>query len=328
MTRRLFSLLAVLPVGLALVPSCARHADVWEGLGGPPRVVVSFAPLYSFVKSVGGDHVGVICLTTTTGPHDYQPSPRETVSVRHADLLVASGLGLDEKYSDTLFRSSGNPRLDFIILGKALPPRLLLDADHDEKEDKEAKDDKHDHAHGEHDPHVWLGIPQAVKMVEKVRDTLKKTDTDPQHAADYENNAKEYVKVLEALQTEGKASLADKKDKRLISFHDSLRYFADSFGVEIVDVIEEGPGVEPTSKKMKDLVDECLKKKIKYIAVEPQYPQTTSAKVLRETLKGKDLEVKLIEIDPLETADPAQLNAGWYVEKMKENLKVLAESLE
>ena len=35
-------------------------------------MVVSFAPLDSFVKSVGGKHVGVICLATTTGPHEYE----------------------------------------------------------------------------------------------------------------------------------------------------------------------------------------------------------------------------------------------------------------
>jgi hypothetical protein len=44
--------------------------------------------------------------------------------------------------------------------------------------------------------------------------------------------------------------------------------------------------------------------------------------------KDKDLEVKLVEIDPLETAEPGQVDAGWYVKKMKENLKVLADSLQ
>jgi len=328
MTRRLFLvfLLLVLPVGLALSPGCAKHGEVWESKKGERvRVVVSFAPLESFVTAVGGEHVEVICLATTTGPHDFQFNPRDTVSVRHADLLVANGLGLDP-FADKLRRNSGNDKLRFVEVGETLPAALLRAADHDEEEEKEGKD----HKHGEHDPHVWLGTPQAIKMVEKIRDELKETDPNKQHAADYDRNAKEYVKALEDLRKEGRASLAGKKDVRLISFHDSLRYFADSFGLKIVDVMEEGPGDEPTGKKMKKLVDECLKDKIKYIAVEPQYPKSTSAKVLVEELrkKDKDLEVKLIEIDPLETGEPGELDAGWYVKKMKENLKVLADSLQ
>ena len=58
--------------------------------------------------------------------------------------------------------------------------------------------------------------------------------------------------------------------------------------------------------------------------------RTTSARVLQEELQKKNHEVKLVEIDPLETADPKELEkdgAGWYEKKMRENLRRLAESL-
>lgn len=319
MTRRhLLSLmllvgLPVLPVLFLLVPGCAKHGDVWEGKGGPPRVVVSFAPLYSFVKSVGGDHVGVVCLATDTGPHEYKYNARDNISVRNADLLLALGLGLDEKYTDSLSRSSANSKLHFVILGKKLPKALLKKEEHK----------------NEYDPHVWLGIPQAIELVGLIRDELKAVDPDKGHAADYDHNAAAYIKELKELHAQGKKDLADKKDKRLISFHESLNYFADSFGLTIVDVIEVGPGVEPTGDWMKHLVDECVAKDIKYIAVEPQYPTGSSAKTLLKELdkKKKDFKVEMIEIDPLETADPDKLSAELYMETMKANLKTLAETL-
>src|SRR3712207_6159577 len=43
-------------------PGCGKISDDWDGQPGPPRVLTSFAPVYCFVKNVGGDQVGVLCL--------------------------------------------------------------------------------------------------------------------------------------------------------------------------------------------------------------------------------------------------------------------------
>jgi ABC-type Zn uptake system ZnuABC Zn-binding protein ZnuA len=132
------------------------------------------------------------------------------------------------------------------------------------------------------------------------------------------------------LQTDGEGMLKGAKDRKLISFHDSLRYFAKSYGLTIVDVIEMAPNVEATAPEMANLVKKCVEEKVHVIAVEPQYPKTTSARVLQDELKKKNHEVKLVEIDPLETAPKAELEkegARWYDRKMRENLKNLAESL-
>jgi ABC-type Zn uptake system ZnuABC Zn-binding protein ZnuA len=347
----LLSLLAVgVVAALGLTQSgCSKHADVWEGKGGPPRVVVSFAPLDSFVKAVGGDHVGVICLATTTGPHDYDYSEAEKVSVRHADLLLGIGLGLDDSFAPKLFNASGNSKLRFVKLGESLPAGMLRKAeDEDEKEKKDekgkkdekeekGKDARHEHEHGEYDPHVWLGIDQAVKMVEKIRDEL--SDLDKTHKEEYARNAEAYIKTLNELKKQGREELKDKKDKRLISLHDSLEYFADTYGLEIVGVVEVLPGDEPDSAKRKELVDRCLKDKVKYIAIEEQYP-SKAAEAIRDEVQSKakkradkdpsfkDYKIKLIKIDPLETAEKKDLGAGLYVETMKKNLKTLADNLE
>src|SRR5260370_30289409 len=86
--------MGVAGVSLAGSKGCSPAKAPWEGLGGPPRVVVSIPPLYSFVKAVGGNHVGVICLCTETGPHHYETTAQDAPAVREADLLVGIGLGL------------------------------------------------------------------------------------------------------------------------------------------------------------------------------------------------------------------------------------------
>ena len=73
------------------------------------------------------------------------------------------------------------------------------------------------HHHGEHDPHVWLGIDEAVAMVEAIRDELCEIDSG--HAADYKKNAAAYVGRLRELKADGVKRFESKKVRRLVSFH-------------------------------------------------------------------------------------------------------------
>lgn len=341
--RQLWLLGLVLLVGGSL-KGCASHPDPWKDAGDRTRVVVTFAPLESFVKKVGGDHVAVACLTTTTGPHHFDYRVKETIAVRGAQMLVASGLGLDDSFADKLHRSSANSKLRYLKLGKEVEE---LDESRKDKKDKllieagKAKEEvagekgKHDHEHGkghhhdhesEWDPHVWLGFASTVPpMIDAIRDELIKID--PDHSADYARNAAEFRKELLNLGTEAKKGLVDKKDKQLITFHDSMRYLARDLGLTIVDIIEISPGETPTSDRYKKLIELCQEKKIKYIATEPQYPES-AAKILKNQLADKKVEVRLIQIDPLETASTPLVSANWYLEQMKKNLEVLKENLE
>src|SRR5947209_14116122 len=95
------TLIAVIP--LSMLAGCTKYPDPWEGKSGPPRVLVSFPPLYCFVKNVAGPHVGLISLCTTTGPHHYQYNVQDLLYLRHADLFFANGLTLDEQFTNKLY---------------------------------------------------------------------------------------------------------------------------------------------------------------------------------------------------------------------------------
>ena len=93
-------MLAVL-VALVGPPGCSEASDPWAG-APRPRVVVTIAPLYSFVKGVMGKQGSVKCLCTTTGPHHYQPDTRDARLLRKADVVFGVGLKLDETGSKTV----------------------------------------------------------------------------------------------------------------------------------------------------------------------------------------------------------------------------------
>lgn len=323
MRRTKVHLLAVLAAGALAITldGCGRMESPWPDREGK-KVMAVFPPLYSFAANVAGDHANLLCLLETTGPHDYILSAGDAHKLHQADLFLINGLELDSTFAGRLANNAGNPHLKVIPVGEAIP-RSQLRSVHEGPQGG--------HHHGEYDPHVWLGIPEAIVMVEKIRDVMK--ENDPANGADYERNAAAYMDKLHQLHAYGRKQLADKKDRNLISFHDSLFYFARALGLNIAGVIEISAGSEPGQAHLADLADLCRKKNIRLITVEPQYPKTTSAAILLKEIQQKGVaDAVLVEIDPLETAEPEDLDTpakvrDFYERKMKQNIDNLAKHM-
>jgi zinc transport system substrate-binding protein len=331
MARRTFLIAGIaFFAGLAVVSlGCGRGSNPWAGKGGPPRIVVTLPAYYSFARSVAGEDAGVVCLCTHTGPHEYPYNPQDSMLLKRADLFLANGLAL-EPFADRLAETTSNRHLSYVKLAESLPANLLQEPGPEgasccDPDDKDAGHGNHEHATGR-DPHVWLGVPQAIEIVAQIRDQLK--EKDPTHADAYGRRAAEYTARLHQLQVDGKAMLKGKKND-LVAFHDALGYFATSFGLDVAGVLEMQPGVEPSATQMAQLVGLCKKKQVSVIVVEPQYPQHSVAKTLLDRLRQRDgvPNAAFVVVDPLETADPSDLDAGWYERKMRENLANLAEKL-
>jgi ABC-type Zn uptake system ZnuABC Zn-binding protein ZnuA len=319
-------LVAVLACMLGLA-GCSSPGPTWSDKR--PRILVTIPPLASFARNVAGEYGEVRCLCTTRGPHSTEYSVQDALQLREADLFLAVGLGLDDKFADKMQAHSRNDHLKYVKLGDRLPASLKIREDKEDKDAKHADKDGHDHEHeGEYDPHAWLGIPEAQDMVATIRDELKKID--PEHAADYDANAKKYSEALDKLLKDGRGKFKDIKNRNIVAFHDSLAYFARSFKITIVASIEMVPGDEPSAARLAELVKACKEHDVHVIAVEPQYPSTSSAKTLKEALQSKGVKkVEMPEVDPLETATDKDLGdlAGWYEKKINANLEKLAEAL-
>jgi ABC-type Zn uptake system ZnuABC Zn-binding protein ZnuA len=317
--------LAVTGLTLLLFSGCSRATDPWAGAQpNQTKVLACFPPLYCFAANVAGDHAKVKCLLTTKGPHDYEPTTRDALMVAGAKMFLINGLDLDDKFADKLKKSSHNKDLILEEIGEAIPHELLQHIAADHKHDE--KEGAHHH-HGEHDPHVWLGIPQAKAMVKAIADKLGEVDAT--HKDDFQKNAQAYVAKLDELEKQGKKAFEGKKNLAFISTHESLRYFAKTFGLEYVDSIQPQPGDEADANKMARLVELCKEKSIGIIAVEPQYARG-QADALASAVRGKGLKIAFVEIDPIETAvagSDGNPNKDFYLEQMRRNIDNLSKAL-
>lgn len=307
---------------------CGRAEDPWKDVpGGAKRVLVSFPPLYCFAKQVAGPHAKVLCLAVTVGPHHFEPTTDDALKASKADLILYNGLGLDDEKIKRLASSAGK-RPDVRGVG----PEALKHAEREIFHAEKTKHGDHWHAAGT-DPHVWLGLDEAAGMVRVICRALQRVDA--VNNDDYEKRAEAYLARLKALRAEGQKKLAGRKGK-IVTTHDSLRYFARNFELTILGNIQIQPGIEADLSRLPELVELCGKHHPERVVIttEPQYPPQ-SAKSLEKELRRKGGNVAVAEVDTLETADadkllrdPANPEADYYLEVMRRNIDNLAKALE
>ena len=327
----------VLAIGLMSLVGCGGHEDPWKHVEGEGKhVLVSFPPLFCFAKNVTGDHAKVMTLLTTVGPHDYTPSAHDAVKVTHADIFIVNGMGLDTKLYK-LANTSGNPEYRNNKEKFLLEVASVFKPAEDKKahmEDPTAttliKFGHHGHEHGDHahhhhhdsewDPHVWLGVSQAKVMVDEI--CKKLSDLDPDNADHFKKNAETYKARLDKeVQQYGEEKLKPFENRNLVSMHESLKYFARSFGLNVVDSIQAQPGVTADAKRIAKLIEDCKKAEVQVITVEPQYSDSV-AKELQKQLKGK---VRIALVDTMETVDAKDAtDADYYITTMRKNIDNLA----
>jgi zinc transport system substrate-binding protein len=324
MATRLSRSLLALGAGLALAfVGCTKAPDPWAGTStGQKKVIASFAPLYCFAANVAGDKARVVCLLTGVSPHEYDVNDTDAGKVAKADLFLINGLELDETFAAKLNRTKTGPTI--IELGEKIPHKLLIHTDEDEKHDETVP---HHHHHGDHDPHIWLGLAQARALVDATAKALG--DADAANAETYKTNAKNYNEELTKVEEYGKKAFESKKNRAFIATHDSLHYFAKTFGLDFVDAITPVPNMEADANQLTKLVELCKAKNIGVLAVEPKFSRN-QAERLAKAVKNAGVDIKIIEIDPMETCVPDSTgnpSPKLYVEKMKKNIDNLAGAL-
>ena len=132
---------------------------------------------------------------------------------------------------------------------------------------EEGEDEHAGHGHGINDPHFWFDPLRVKRAVDHIAALLSALD--PDGGDDYENNASRYNELLDEQHawTEEQVATIPEGRRRLITSHDSLGYFAQLYGFEVVATVLPlaNIDVEPSAKHLADLaarprntVGECL----------------------------------------------------------------------
>ena len=132
--------------------------------------------------------------------------------------------------------------------------------DHGEEGHDDHEEDEHGHEHhhhGPHDPHFWFD-PLRVKIaVNEIATRLAAIDRE--NASFYFENASKYWEQLDELHswTQEQVGMVAPERRLLVTSHDSLSYFADLYGFEVVGLVipSLAPDVEPSAEHIAGLVE-------------------------------------------------------------------------
>lgn len=207
------------------------------------QVVASFSILADLADQVGGDDVTVHMLV---GPgletHTFEALPSDSVALAGADVVLGIGLGFETWLPELVQAAGVEERL--VEVGEALPREDLLTFAYGEEQ-------------GDIDPHIWQDPLRARAIVRAIAVAL--AEADPERASDYHARAEAYVEELEALDEWIVERLAGvpAEERRLVTTHDALGYFADRYGFTIVGSAFglSGETASPSAQDLAELVD-------------------------------------------------------------------------
>ncbi len=275
------------------------------------NIVTTVSPITNLVKNVGGDKVilhGIV--PEGTNSHTFEPSPSDIKFLAAADLLIYNGLEL-EIPTENLAKANKKKGATFLKLGDATISRKewLFDFSFPE-------------SHGHPNPHLWLNVAHAMKYVELIRDAL--VQRDPANKAYYEGRANDYLVRLVKLDKAIMTAMATipKKNRKLLTYHDSWAYFCPRYGCEVVGAIQPSSFADPSPREMARLIDQLKAQKVPAIFGSEVFP----SKIMNQI--GKEAGVKFISTlrdDDLPGEDGAPENS--YIGMMLENVRTMATVL-
>ncbi|HSL57324.1 MAG TPA: metal ABC transporter substrate-binding protein, partial [Acidimicrobiales bacterium] len=200
-----------------------------------------------------------------------------------------------------------------------------VDDDHGDDDHAHGDDDGHDdHAHGDEDPHFWHDATRMAVAVEAIADAL--SEVEGIDAAALDARAAELADEYRALDAEIAEIVAvvAEEDRELLTNHDSLGYFADRHGFDVIGVVFTGGSTlsEPSAADIAELVEE-----IEIHGLRAIFAETTVGTDLAETLAaevGRDVAVVTLFTGSL---GPEGSGAETYPDMMRTNAELIAAAL-
>jgi manganese/iron transport system substrate-binding protein len=251
-----------------------------------PKVVATTGVICDITKEIAASSIDTICLIKPgDDPHAYQTKPEDRKAIETANLILYAGYD-HEPTIIKLIQSTTNSAPKIAVHQLAVPKPLMGEHEHEAEHKTAAK--PHEAEEKVPDPHVWHNPQNGIRMVEVIRDELKKVA--PNNAEIYTTNSAKLIADLQKLDTWIKAQIATipQAKRKLVTTHDALSYYANAYGFEVAGALQGVTTEEqPTAARIAELSSE-----IKTAGVPTIFVETTTNPKLMETV-AREANVKI-----------------------------------
>ncbi|MBR0558071.1 metal ABC transporter substrate-binding protein [Ciceribacter sp. L1K23] len=255
MWRRIAGLIVLAAVTM---PLSAQAAD-------KPKVVTTFTVIADMARNVAGDAAEVESITKPGAEiHNYQPTPRDILKARDADLVLWNGLNLESWFQKFLSNLGDIPN---VVVSDGIEPMSISSGAYD----------------GKPNPHAWMSPDNALIYVENIRKAL--VAIDPDNAATYDANATAYAERIKAEIAPMKAALAElpEDDRWLVTSEGAFSYLARDLGLKELYLWPINADAQGTPQQVRAVIDAVREHDIKAVFSESTVSAEPAKQVAAET---------------------------------------------
>jgi ABC-type Zn uptake system ZnuABC Zn-binding protein ZnuA len=265
-------------VGLAILimilSACAQPGN--QHTAGEPDIIATTALIADVANHVAADRLQVVALMKPgQDAHTFEPTPADAARLEQANLVFANGLGFEESLAPLLDNLVAGGKIRIVYVSDGVD--VLAGGHH-----HEGSEDEPEHVVG--DPHTWMD-PNNVKIwADNIAVAL--AGIDPADADLFQANADAYKAQLAELDTfiAGQVDAIPQADRKLVTDHEALGYFAHRYGFEAVGAVipNLSTSAEPSAADLAALVTVMREQDVKAIFVETSVSDVMAKQVAAE----------------------------------------------
>lgn len=236
-------------------------------------------------------------------PHTYEMLPSDYQSIQNAKIFFYGSMALDG-WALNLNVKNKIEMLNLVPINYLIEIKIHNYGIGDNKDE-----------HLGIDPHFWTDPITVKAMLPGLVNELIKVDPDGEK--EYRINEDRFVRMLTKLDSTIKEETFTIKNKKVFTGHPFYNYFFERYGFNVVGSLEVAPGIQPTPKEIKNLIELLKQENVKAIFTHKKHSDKP-VKVLAESAG-----IKVYELDPIGGVD----GKITYEEIILQNLSIIKEAL-
>ncbi|MDA0746080.1 MAG: metal ABC transporter substrate-binding protein [bacterium] len=212
------------------------------------RIVTTTPDLAAIAEAVGGDLVEVQSIAKGyQDPHYVSAKPSFMRTLNRADLLIYTGLELEVGWLPLLIQGARNPKITPGAPGhlEASGGIRILEVPTGQV-DRSMGD-----IHPDGNPHYLLDPRNGRTVAQTI--TTRLQELSPDEAETFQQNLNRFQQDLENKIATWEKRLSAARGRQVVTYHKQWEYLADWLGLDIVDHVEDKPGIPPSPRHIANL---------------------------------------------------------------------------
>lgn len=321
MKKYIGMLLIFLMVAAGCSDSPAEEKEINKGAEGKIKIYTTIFPLQDFTKKIGGKYVEVENVVPPgSDAHSFEPTTKTMVKIAEGDAFVYLGTGI-EGFADSVIAAMNNEKTAIVNSSQGVK---LISADGSqaatEEDDEGEEEGEHEEEANGVDPHVWLDPSRSIQLAYNIKQALIKIE--PGKAEFFEENFNTLKKDLVELDKSFKEMVNGSPNRTFIVAHSAYGYWEDAYGLKQVGIAGLSPGMEPSQKKLEEIIQLAEENEINYIFFE-QNVENRVAEVIKKEIGAKTLTLHNLEA----LSEEDEKNGEDFISIMQKNIEALKQVL-